>query len=109
MSDSALLIATILTPLVGAVLTWLASVSGRSAARAVALLTSLLTLVMAAILVANFTGGAEDFAGTSYPWLPLNFKLDIRFSVALDGISLWFFALSALLTVTSILVSWEAI
>ena len=35
--------------------------------------------------------------------------VDIRFSLGLDGLSLWMFALSGLLTVTAILVSWDAI
>ena len=35
--------------------------------------------------------------------------VDIRFSVALDGLSLWLFGLTALLMVVAVLVGWEAI
>ena len=35
--------------------------------------------------------------------------VDIRFSVGLDGLGVWMFGLSALLFVTAVLVSWEAI
>ena len=37
-------------------------------------------------------------------WVP-----DIRFSVGLDGLGLWLFELTALLMVTSVLISWRAI
>ena len=36
-------------------------------------------------------------------------RIDIRFSLGLDGLSLWLFGLSALLLFTCVLVSWEAI
>ncbi len=35
--------------------------------------------------------------------------VDIRFSIALDGLSLWLFALTSLLMVVAVLVGWEAI
>ena len=42
----------------------------------------------------------------SPPWAA---RLDIQFSIALDGLSLWLFALTALLLVVAVLVSWESI
>lgn len=50
----------------------------------------------------------NDFAVANVRWLS-DSRFDIRFSVGLDGLSLWLFALSSLLMVTSVLVSWEAI
>src|SRR6185295_14665162 len=35
--------------------------------------------------------------------------VDVRFTIGLDGLGVWLFGLSALLFVTSVLVSWEAI
>ena len=48
------------------------------------------------------------FAMVSVPWLTGG-MFDIRLSVGLDGLSLWLFGLSALLSVTAIFVSWEAV
>ena len=54
--------------------------------------------------------GTEPFAATDFAWLGwTGSPVDIRFSVALDGLSLWLFGLTALLMVVAVLVSWEAI
>ena len=54
--------------------------------------------------------GDTAFAATDCPWFAAaGIPLDIRFSIALDGLSLWLFALTALLLVVAVLVSWEAI
>ena len=51
-----------------------------------------------------------DFAVTDAAWLAgSGSPVDIRFSVGLDGLGVWLFGLSALLFVTAVLVSWEAI
>src|SRR4029434_245414 len=53
---------------------------------------------------------AAEFAVTDVAWLAGGSShVDIRFSVGLDGLGVWLFGLSALLFVTSVLVSWEAI
>ncbi len=71
---------------------------------------ALAVLGMAGVLVAGYPGGTEPFAGADLKWLAESGALiDIRFSVALDGLSLWFFALTALLMVVAVLVGWEAI
>ncbi|MEI8372142.1 MAG: NADH-quinone oxidoreductase subunit M [Planctomycetota bacterium] len=101
-----LLLATLFLPAVAATLTG----GGRMQARCWALVASLATLVGAIVLVAGFPIGAEDFAGTHWHWFAAMDKaLDIQFSVGLDGLSLWLFALTALLLVVAVLVSWEAI
>jgi NADH-quinone oxidoreductase subunit M len=104
-----LLLATIFLPLLGVGLVWAVAPMGRSAVRWCALVIAVVTLIGAGALAASFPGGGELFAATNYDWLGAATGFDIRFHVALDGISLWLFALSALLTVTAVLVSWEAI
>jgi NADH-quinone oxidoreductase subunit M len=75
-----------------------------------ALVTTLFVLGMTTVLAVTFPGGAEPFAAFDFPWLgSADAPVDIRFSLALDGLSLWLFALTALLTVVAVLVSWEAI
>ncbi len=101
-----LLLVTLFLPAVAATLTG----GGRMQARCWALVASLATLVGAIVLVAGFPIGAKDFAGTHWHWFAAMDKtLDIQFSVGLDGLSLWLFALTALLLVVAVLVSWEAI
>ncbi len=100
------LLVTLLLPAATAILAGL----GRTQARCWALAASLATLVGAIVLVARFHVGDAAFAATDYPWFAVaGIPLDIRFSVALDGLSLWLFALTALLLVVAVLVSWEAI
>ncbi len=101
-----LLLATIFLPAVGA---FLAAASG-DRARQSALVTSLFVLAMSVVLVVGFPGGAEPFAVFDLHWFGSEGgPVDIRFSVGLDGLGLWLFALSALLTVVAVLASWEAI
>ncbi len=104
-----LLLAAIALPVLGSILSGVLAPFGRSAVRQSALVTTLLTLVVAGLLVAQYPGGEAVFAGTSLPWLGAQSGLDIELSVGLDGLSVWLFGLSALLMVTSVLVSWEAI
>jgi len=100
------LLVTLLLPAVTAVLAGL----GRTHARCWALAASLATLVGAIMLVARFPIGAENFAGTHLSWFAaMGGALDIQFSIGLDGLSLWLFALTALLLVVAVLVSWDAI
>ncbi len=104
---STLLLLTVLLPLAGSALIWILAEAGQSVARRISLAVSLVTLGMAGWLVYQFPiRGSEAY---EMAWLGAASGIDIRFSLGLDGISVWFFGLSALLTVTSILVSWEAI
>ena len=101
-----LLLTTIFLPLAGAILLWTSG--GR--VRHSALVTVGLTLVSAAVLVAGYPAGAEVFAEKTLPWLGgWDAPVNIRFSIGLDGLSLWLFALTALLMVVAVLVSWESI
>ncbi len=106
---STLLLVTILVPACGALVVLALADQGKSGARQAALLTSLITLGLSAALVWNFDPAAEVFAPTSYSWLGPSAGVDVRFSLGLDGLSIWLFALSSLLLFTCVLVSWEAI
>jgi NADH-quinone oxidoreductase subunit M len=107
------LLLTIFLPLAGAIALLLLANTGREIARLVALAITLVTLFCAAQLVVGYpAGGMEpvEFAVTDSAWLAGgSAPVDIRFSVGLDGLGVWLFGLSALLFVTSVLVSWEAI
>jgi NADH-quinone oxidoreductase subunit M len=106
------LILAIFLPLAGAILMWPLSVLGRSYVRWGALLIAVLTLVLAVVILSAYPAHGEvgdGFCVVDVPWLGVHSAWDIRFSVGLDGLGLWLFGLSALLLVTCVLVSWEAI
>ena len=107
------LVLVIVTPLVGALVAWVLGGRGREAVRQSAAVTALLTLVAAGWLVVRYLASPEAAAGQPYavvslPWL-VDGIFDVRLSLGLDGLSLWLFGLSALLSLTAVLVSWEAI
>lgn len=112
MAMSNLLVATIFVPILGAVVLPLLAQGGRDASRVFALVVTIITLTMATVVTAGFVGqpvaNAGAYAVTDIPWLS-SAGIDIRLSVGLDGLSVWMFGLSALLMLTSVLVSWEAI
>jgi NADH-quinone oxidoreductase subunit M len=103
-----LLFATIFMPLAGALLVCAAARDAR-AVRQSALVTALFTLAMTAILLWNYQPQAGPYAEWSFAWLGETAGIDIRFDIALDGISLWLFGLSALLLVSCVLLSWDSI
>ncbi|MFO0906039.1 MAG: NADH-quinone oxidoreductase subunit M, partial [Pirellulales bacterium] len=116
---SQLLLITIFLPLAGALSMGFVAPLGRQAVRWTALAVSLATLALAFLVVHNFPaeGVTSDYAVTEIPWVGADagatasaaWMPDVRFSVGLDGLGLWLFGLSALLLVTSVLVSWEAV
>jgi NADH-quinone oxidoreductase subunit M len=111
MSEVIALRIALLLPLAGAVLLWIIAPAGRNAVRLTALGTSLLTLLAAGVVVNGYAQHghqSETFAVTDLSWLT-DGRLDIRFNIGVDGLGVWMFGLSALLFVTSVLVSWEAI
>ncbi|MEX0711845.1 MAG: NADH-quinone oxidoreductase subunit M [Pirellulales bacterium] len=103
-----LLFVTVFLPLAGASVIWILAEGGLKVIRWIALATSLITLGLTGWLVMHYPQGVP---GVDAAWLSPSpgGAPDIRFSLGLDGLSLWLFALSALLMVTSVLVSWEAI
>jgi NADH-quinone oxidoreductase subunit M len=132
-----LLVLTILVPLGGALMIAGMAEAGRHVVRTVALMTTLVALALAAALISQYEpplasrpapgpiqarqgeapyaydpGGAREdqFAVSQVSWLQApESGLDLKFSLGLDGLSIWLFGLSALLMVTSVLVSWEAV
>jgi NADH-quinone oxidoreductase subunit M len=106
---STLLLVTIFTPLVGALVILAVAHNGQAVVRAAALFTALATLGMTAVLLGGYVPSDQAYAVVNHSWLGDSSGIDIRFSIGLDGLSLWLFGLSSLLLVTSVLVSWEAI
>jgi NADH-quinone oxidoreductase subunit M len=103
---SSLLLTTVFLPLLGALLLH----GGRVEVRRRALAAAIATFIAAAVLVGAYPGGTDPFAGTDLGWFGgSDGSVDIRFSIAMDGLSVWLFGLTALLTVTAVLVSWESI
>ncbi len=112
-SPSTHLLLVILMPLVGAGIVWLVSSRSLQAVRQSAATTAVLTLIAAGWLILRYLTSTEAtsnqvFAVLSVSWLTGG-MFDIRLSIGIDGLSLWLFGLSALLSVTAIFVSWEAI
>ena len=108
------LLLVILMPLVGAIVAWLMGSRWQQAVRQSAAVTALATLIAAGWLVIRFLSRPtnlsplEPFAFVEVPWL-VEGVFDIRLSLGLDGLSIWLFGLSALLSLTAVLVSWDAI
>ncbi len=108
------LLLAIFLPLVGAGSMWVLAPLGDRWIRIAALVTTLITLLLVVGLVVQYPldGSTSEsvFAETNADWIsPVVGGLDIRFQVGLDGLGLWMFALSAVLMLTSVLVSWESI
>src|SRR5512147_2218740 len=95
----------IFLPVAGAVL--LLFVRDAKAARWIALAFSIAELAVCVPLLANFDATIPHMQfGESVPWIA---SWNINYKLGVDGISVLFVALTALLTVISIMVSWTAI
>ncbi|MEO1018727.1 MAG: NADH-quinone oxidoreductase subunit M [Pseudomonadota bacterium] len=110
MSDWPLLSLVTFLPLVGALFIFFIRgddevVAGN--ARSVALWTSLVTFALSLVVLGNFDPNQDGFQMVEKsPWLP---GLDISYHMGIDGISLWFVLLSALLTVLCVISSWYSV
>ncbi|NIL96884.1 MAG: NADH-quinone oxidoreductase subunit M, partial [Planctomycetales bacterium] len=105
-----LLVASLAVPAIGAGLILLLAGQRRQWAARLALATTLLTLLLVGGVVFGYAPAeAVEYAVVDQAWLGGQTGLDIRISIGLDGVGLWFYGLSALLMVTGVLVSWEAI
>jgi len=97
-------------PLVGAL--FILTIRGDAAlvarnARFAALYTALFNLALAAYLVKSFDGSSADFQFVEkFVWFP---ALNLTYHMGVDGISVFFVALSAFLTPICILASWDSI
>lgn len=110
MAGLPLLSITIFLPLIGCLFVLMVageSQMARTNAKAVALITSLATLAMTVLLYMGFDPLTPEFQFVDeYAWLP---DLQITYKVGIDGLSLLFIMLSALLTPLAILASWNSI
>jgi len=105
-----LLVISIFLPLLGAGAIWALAPGGKETARVVALVTSVVTLICCTLAVAQFDPSVGDRFAVDWTWLAVgDHALDVRFSLGLDGLSVWLYGLSALLMITAVLVSWEAV
>jgi len=113
LSPASHLLLVITAPLVGAALVWTMRSRGTAAVRQSAAVTAVVTLVLAGWLVLRALASESlstgmPFARVELPWL-VGGIFDVRLALGLDGLSLWMFGLSALLSLTAVLVSWDAI
>jgi len=115
-----LLLVTVAVPVVAALLIWVMSDASEWALRRVrlvalagsvlALLLAIATMVRHDRLLVAHNGDLAALYGSGLSWLsPDATGIDIRFSLGLDGLSFWLFGLTALLMVTAVLISWDAI
>jgi NADH-quinone oxidoreductase subunit M len=113
LSPASHLLLVITAPLVGAAVVWGMRGRGAVAVRQSAAVTAVVTLVLAGWLVLRALASDALSTGLPYgrielPWL-VGGIFDVRLALGLDGLSLWMFGLSALLSLTAILVSWDAV
>ncbi len=108
----------IFLPLVGAGIICCLNAAGADRIRRLALFISVITLLLVVVAAGLFLNDPAAASGTyalekSVPWIGggsgLLSKLDIRYHVGLDGVSLWLFVLTGLLTPLAIWASFTAI
>jgi NADH-quinone oxidoreductase subunit M len=94
--------ALILIPIIAAIL---AAVSSTEIAKRVAVAASLVTTVISAMMYFSYnTAGGQLAFVEKVPWIP---QAGIGYFVGLDGLSLPFVFLTSLLTLVSVLASWD--
>jgi NADH-quinone oxidoreductase subunit M len=100
-----LLSALLLVPLAGALAAWLAPRPDQARAAAAGAVAATVALALAA--VAGFDASHPGFQHVERaPWIP---SLNIHYLVGVDGISLLFLPLSALLFLGAVLASWNSV
>ncbi|MEU9576010.1 NADH-quinone oxidoreductase subunit M [Streptomyces chilikensis] len=100
-----LLTATAVLPALGAVATAAVPAARRTAAKWLALLVSLATLVLAAVVAVRFEpGGARYQLTETYEWIP---AFGVRWELGVDGIGVALLLLTALLIPFIVLAGWH--
>ncbi|WP_405806842.1 NADH-quinone oxidoreductase subunit M [Streptomyces sp. NBC_00210] len=100
-----LLTATAALPAIGAIATAAVPAERRTAAKWLALLVSLGTLVLAAVALVRFEPGGPRYQLTeSHAWIP---DFGVRYELGVDGIGVTLLALTALLIPFVILAGWH--
>ena len=85
---ASLLLLTIFLPLLGVGVIWAVAPSGRGAVRLAALVISVVTLLLAGVVVAGYLGQASaggEYAVTDVPWLGSGSVIDVAMPEAADG------------------------
>jgi NADH-quinone oxidoreductase subunit M len=104
---SSVLVFTIFQTMVAAVAVLAWRGDSKRETRAIALGSACLSLLGAMVIAFGFQPGLSGAQMvTRLPWLP---QIGIEFHLGVDGISLWLLVLTALLSVTAVLVSWESV
>ena len=93
-----------LVPLVGAALVLAAPPSRPAAGKAVALVTTLVTLGLTIAMATQFRAHGGFQFRQSYEWIP---QFGVRYSVGIDGIALVLIGLTAVLLPVVVLASWQ--
>ncbi|WP_149826053.1 NADH-quinone oxidoreductase subunit M [Streptomyces tailanensis] len=102
---SFLLTATAALPALGAIATAAVPAAKRNAAKWLALIVSLATLVLAAIVLVRFDPGGDRYQLTeSHAWIK---DFGVRYELGVDGIAVALIALTALLIPFIILAGWH--
>ncbi|MGQ9504859.1 MAG: complex I subunit 4 family protein [Thermogutta sp.] len=101
-----LLAISVFAPLAGALIIG----NNQQVARRMTLGIVLLTTLISGWLAFRFPICTQQFAVFEIPWWARSDQtIGVRLSLGLDGLSVWLYALTSLLMVTSVLVSWNAI
>ncbi len=104
-SDWSLLNALIWVPIAGALIVMTAGAGRPGLAKGLSLVTALVTLALCVPLWQGFdpTSAAMQFEG-SVPWIP---ALNINYHLGVDGISMPLVALTAFITVVTVIAAWN--
>lgn len=103
--DFPLLSLVILLPLLGAIATGVTR--NIKLAKEIALVIASCELLLTLLIVQSFNANSGGFQLVEkYPWIPF---LNINYLVGVDGISVLFLPMSALLTLTAIIASWNSV
>jgi NADH-quinone oxidoreductase subunit M len=95
----------ILLPIVGAIT--VASIRNTRLAKNMALLFATLELILTGLVVMLFNAESPDFQLVEHhAWIP---SLNIEYLIGVDGISVLFLPMSALLTLMAIIASWNSV
>jgi NADH-quinone oxidoreductase subunit M len=104
-ADFPLLSLTIIVPLLGAVLA--GSIRNTDLSKQVALFVAVLSLLLTICVLILFDAGKNEFQLVERrAWIPI---LNIEYLIGVDGISVLFLPMTALLTIITMLASWNTI
>jgi NADH-quinone oxidoreductase subunit M len=106
MNGFPLLSAIVFTPAIGALLILLVPGTNHRAIRWIALATALVSFGLSVLLIGYDPGGSEFQFREDLPWIE---AFGMRYTLGVDGISIVLVVLTTLLSVVSVIYSWEPI